>query len=226
MSFFMPQQLVASALEKTIHKVLSINALSQSRNKIPHNSNLTALNGKTLTVELTELAFPLCFTVVEQKLLVHGNAADIRQNIPPNYCQINTSIKTLWQLKQEQQLTQLIKQNQLDIKGDLKIAQHFAALFENIDIDWQSELAKHIGDIPTYQLSQFADFIKNKANFTATQISADSTEWLLHEQKLIVTNHELNLFNQSVNHTAEKVALLNKKIDLLAEKISASLHHS
>ena len=229
MSFFMPQQLLASALEKIINQVLAMN----SQHK-PHNNTsftaLTALNGKTLTVVLTELTFPLCFSVVGEKLLVHGNthgnSADITQNIPLHYCQINTSLKTLWQLKQEQQLTQLIKQNQLDVQGDLKIAQHFAALFENINIDWQSELANHIGDIPTYQLAQFFDVIKNKVNFAASQISADSTEWLLHEKKLVVTNYELNQFNQSVNHTVEQLAQLNKKIDLLTQKISASLHHS
>ncbi len=78
---------------------------------------------------LSELNFPISFTVTSNKVIVSGltERAD---------CTINTSIKTLQALQAEQPLTELIKQNKLDLTGDIKIAQQFIQLAENLNIDW------------------------------------------------------------------------------------------
>ena len=185
---------------------------------INNNEQLSDLNGKSLLVSLTEIGFPLSFTVISTKVFVGApEPSDSEQH----HCAINTSLKTLKLLKQEQQLTALIKEDKLAVDGDLKVAQSFAALFENIDIDWQSEIAKHLGDIPTYQLSQFVAAIKQKAGFAASQISADASEWLLHEQRLVVSSAELAHFNDSVNHVVKSADALETKIAQLSNKISA-----
>ena len=133
---------------------------------------------------------------------------------------ISTSLSTLIELKQSQQLTELIKQDKLDIQGELKTAQQFAQLFEALTIDWQSELAKHIGDLATYRLSQAAGFVKNKANFAKQQITEDFSQWLIYEKKLAVTDVELTLFRQDVEQSAEHVTSLTKRLDKLAAKLN------
>ena len=89
----MPQQVLSSAL------ALNLNA----------NHDLVSLNEKTLTVTLAELGFPLCFNVMNNIVHVNGNNAN-------SDCTINTSLKSLWQLKQSQQLTELIKQDKVILK--------------------------------------------------------------------------------------------------------------
>mgnify|MGYP000020562474 FL=1 len=207
----MPQQVLCSALEKIIKQALALN--------INGNTALTTLNEKSLTILLAELGFPLTLTVINHSILVN---ADATVNASSNNCIITTSLETLWQLKQEQQLTELIKQDKLDLQGDIKIAQQFASLFENIDIDWQSELAKHIGDIPTYQLSQLIGLVHKKATFAARQISSDASEWLIHEKRLLVTNTELSQFNQAVDKTSQAVEQLSQRINQLSNKLSVS----
>ncbi|MGJ8691790.1 MAG: ubiquinone biosynthesis accessory factor UbiJ [Thalassotalea sp.] len=207
MSFLMPQQVLTSALELIINQALTLN--------INDNHTLHDLNEKSLSVSLTEVGFPLCFIVADQKILV-GSVDD------KNYadCSLGTSLKTLWQLKQEQQITELIKQDKLTVEGDIKVAQQFVGLFEDIDIDWQSELAKHIGDIPTYQLSQLFGLVKQKVDFATSQIPADASEWLIHEKRLMVTDSELQIFHQAVNQTAENVNHLEAKVQQLNAKIT------
>ncbi|OUR91691.1 hypothetical protein A9Q81_17680, partial [Gammaproteobacteria bacterium 42_54_T18] len=134
----MLQQAFSSSIELLINKVLSLNT-----SKI----DLKKLEQKTLTIILSEVNFPISLSVNNNKVIVSGltERAD---------CTVNTSIKTLQELKAQQQLTELIKQNKLDLTGDIKVAQQFTNLAESLNIDWQSELAAHIGDMPTHKLMQ------------------------------------------------------------------------
>lgn len=203
----MLQQVLCAAIEKVVNKTLSMN--------INDNNQLALLEQKTLAVKLSELGFPLCFSVHHEKILVTKllDRAD---------CTITSSINTLKTLQKEQQLTELIKQNRLDIEGDLKIAQQFASLAEQLDIDWQSELAKHIGDVPTYKLGQAAKSIGKKIAFAAEQIQADASEWLIHEQRLAVTKSQLDDFNQQVHTTSKTLNSLEQRIELLKQQLSLS----
>lgn len=204
----MPQQALCAAIELSVNQALNLNLLGKN--------GLDKLEQKTLTIHLQEVGFPLSFTVAAQKVLVNTltEHAD---------CTINTSINTLLLLKKEQQLTELIKQDKLDIIGDIKVAQQFAHIAETLNIDWQSELAKHIGDIPTYKLLQVGKSLVNKLKFTAQQIQADASEWLVHEQRLVVTKSQLAHFNQQVTDTEKQVELLIKRSgQLLNNKIELS----
>jgi ubiquinone biosynthesis accessory factor UbiJ len=174
---------------------------------------LKPLSGKTLTVKLAELPFPLSFTISHEK--VHVTSRD-----EYNDCCLITSISTLIELNKAQQLTDLIKNDQLDIQGDLKVAQRFAEIAQTLDIDWQSELAKRIGDIPTYKLGQLGRQLLNKLSFAATQIQADAGEWLVHEQRLMVTAAELTYFCHEVAQVEQQVAAISQRLDNLINQQS------
>lgn len=178
------QQLLCSALEAIINKALALS--------LNGTQSLYPLEQKNLVVHLAELGFPLSFIVNNSKVLV----TSLSEN--PD-CAIHTSVKTLVALKNEQSLTELIKQDKLDIVGDIKIAQQYANMAETLDIDWQSELAKHIGDIPTYKLTQLSKKLADKLGFAVKQIQADSTEWLVHEKRLVVTSSQIAAFNLQVS---------------------------
>lgn len=178
------QQLICSVLEKIINKALALS--------LNGTQSLNSLEQKFLVVNLAEIGFPLSFMVHNGLVMV----TSLNENCD---CTIDTSIKTLVALKKQQQLTELIKQNKLDIVGDIKIAQQFSQVAETLNIDWQSELAKYIGDIPTYKFSQLGKKLAQKLNFASTQIQADSTEWLVHEKRLVVTKSQVAAFNLQVS---------------------------
>jgi ubiquinone biosynthesis protein UbiJ len=204
----MYQQVVCAVLETLINKALLFD--------LNDNISQLSLNQKCLVVNLSELGFPLSFIVSTNKILVTSLTEQ------PD-CTIRTSIKTLIALKKEQQLTELIKQDKLDIEGDLKVAQQFAQLAETLDIDWQTELAKHIGDVPTYKLTQLGKKLGEKLNFAAKQIEADSTEWLVHEKRLVVPRSETSSFNLQVSELDVRAEALQEqfdRIELLLESTS------
>ena len=201
----MLQQVLCAAVEFVINEALRFN--------INSNEQLTALEQKTLVVKLAELGFPLCLSVNEDKVLVTKLAerAD---------CTITTSIRTLQELKKEQQLTELIKQDRLDLTGDIKVAQQFASLAETLDIDWQTELAKHIGDVATHKLVQFGKAIKSKVAFASEQIQADSSEYIVHEKRLVVTSSQINHFSQAVTAVKLQTDQIESRLDQLLKSIT------
>ena len=207
MSEFMHTQLLAGAVEIILNQALRKGGAKQA--------SLTKLNEKSLAVILGEFSRPIVLTVSSNKLLVTSPTSE---NLAAD-CTIHTSIKTLVQLKTEQQLTQLIKDEQLDIDGDIKVAQHFAACFETLSIDWPSELEAHLGDIGTYKLMQLVNSIKAKLKFAKQQITSDATEWLIHEKRLAVSKQEISDFIGDVTQLEQQVSSISDTIDALAIKI-------
>lgn len=199
------QQTFCATVEFVVNQALALN--------LKGNNVLAPLEQKTLTIVLTELGFPLSFSINERKILVTSL-------LERSDCTIKTSGKTLLELKKEKQITALIKQEKLDVQGDIKVAQLFANIAESLDIDWQSEIAKHIGDIPVYKLSQLGKSLTEKFTFAAQQIQADASEWLVHEKRLVLTASQLHSFSQQVSEVSRQTDTLSEHIQRLVEKTS------
>ena len=206
-SLLLPQAATAT-LELIINKALSLNNKSLS---------FTAVAQKTLTLELAELPFSLCFTVDNASSPI---GVIVRSNAECSDCTIKTSISTLKKLKAKQSLTQLIKQDELDVSGDIKIAQQFANIAQSLEIDWQTELAKHLGDVPTHKLLQFGNKITKSLAATGKQLEADIGEYLVHEKRLVVTSSQINAFNQQTKDVANEVDVLSVRIDKLVADLA------
>lgn len=196
----MPKQALCALLELIINKALSLD------NNI--TVHLDTVNNKSITLLLAELGFPLTLQISAHKVLVMANTLS-------SDCTIQTNLKTLPKLKQAELLTPLIKAGELDIIGDPKIAQQFANIAEQLDIDWQSQLADRIGDVSAYKLTQLAKLTQQKVSFAASQISQDASEFILHEKNLIVSESQINKFNQQVADISQQVDTLSKRLSTL-----------
>lgn len=193
----MYQQILCSLIEKIANGVVNKAEIERSV--------LASLEQKTLSLELRELGFPICCSVNEQRFVITGV-------VERSDCTISTDIKSLKLLQKEQQLTELIRQEQLDIKGDMKVAQQFAQLAESFHFDWGKELSNHIGDVPAYKIEQLQAWLASRVNFTREQIKSDASEWLIHEKHLLVTLPELSYFSQQVQSVKTDLATLEQRI--------------
>lgn len=200
----MPKQMLTAALEIVINKALSLDNNS--------STELATLNGKSLTVQLTELGFPLTLLVSDASISVIASELS-------NDCIIHSNIKTLPKLKQSELLTSFIRSGELDIVGDPKIAQQFASVFARLNIDWEAQLAQRIGDIPAFKLAMLGKKVQQKLIFAERQISQDVGEYLLHEKKLIVSAAELNTFQQGVDNAVQQLELLEQRLSTLDKQL-------
>ncbi len=196
-------QALSAVIEKLFNQALIYNL---------HGTRaLISLNEKSLTVKLAELGFPLNFFISAEKIHVSSSVND-------SDCTLTSSIETLRTLKDQQNLTDLIKQDKLDIEGDIKIAQRFADIASTLDIDWRSELAKRIGDIPTYKIGQLGKSLAKKLSFARQQVQSDASEWLIHEKNIFVTESELTHYYQGVEQASSHVEQLSSRIEHLTKQ--------
>ena len=202
----MSAQLLSSAIE-----LIANRALTLSSQPVDFADKY---QGKSLAVTLTELSFTLQFQYLAPKLLVTSPEQSDAD------CTVITSLSTLNEIRSEHQLTELIKADKLDITGDIKIAQQFAALAESIDIDWPTALEAHIGDVTTYKLTSIGRKLADKLRFAKTQITSDASEYLIHEQRLVVTPAEMTRFSSGVQQSQSHLNQLEQRINALATRLA------
>jgi len=174
---------------------------------------LASLEGSSLSIQVKELSAPICFNFVSDKVLVSSHLDKDAD------CCIYLQLSVLSELKNTQNLTALIKQDKLNVEGDLKVAQRFMGYLEGIDIDWHSEVANIIGDVATFKLEQCVTFMSQKLSFAREQISQDASEWLLHEKRLLVTDSELQVHYEAVAACSKQIESIADRINTLHAKI-------
>ncbi|MDN3652387.1 SCP2 sterol-binding domain-containing protein [Thalassotalea ponticola] len=200
----MPKQAATALLERLVNAVLADEPLVVNQ--------LSALDNRSLTLLVNEIGFPLTFHVSQGHISVIANKLN-------DDCLIATNMQTLAKLKNLELLTSLIKSGELDIIGDVKVAQQFASIKDSLSLDWQSKLAVYIGDVPTHQTVKLVNWLASKLHFAKQQISEDASEFLLHEAKLVVSTSDVAYFNQQVTQLQQQTAQLAQRVQNAANRL-------
>jgi len=106
------------------------------------------LVGKTLRIELQDFNAPLVLVFSEKRLDVLAQSEDQAD------CTIKTQLSVLMKLRDRQQLSALIRTEQLIVEGDLQVVQQFTQLLDLTEWDAAEWLSPYIGDIAAQGLTQ------------------------------------------------------------------------
>ena len=207
-------QLLHGVIETAINKALT---LSSNANQV-----LSPLHGKVCVIYLQELSHSLCFhfDATRVDVLADSNQAynNMPEDLPSNYCWVSVSVFALDKLKQNNQLTKLIKSGQLDFAGDLSILQNVSALFSNIDIDLEEVMSNYIGDPAAYQLNatgkQVITALKHQFGLLANTLS----DAALDEKPIAVRHIMVVNFSDEVNELRAATDRLEARLNAFADK--------
>ena len=132
-------------------------------------------------------------------------------------CMISADINTLLALKDPSMLTQLIRQDKLDLQGDLNLAQGFSNAFAELDIDWPEHFSRYIGDAPAQQLWLSLQTLKTRGAQMKGKL--EKTLTTLCQDELAVTIHPLELaeFKQQNRQLKSQVSQLEMRINALLQ---------
>ena len=132
-------------------------------------------------------------------------------------CMISADIDTLLALKDPSMLTQLIRQDKVDLQGDLNLAQGFSNAFAELDIDWPEHFSRYIGDAPAQQLWLSIQALKRRSSQTKSKL--ENTLTTLCQDELAVTIHPLELaeFKQQNRQLKSQVSQLEMRINALLQ---------
>ena len=170
------------------------------------------LIGKVLRVELKEFSSPLVLVFSERQVDVLGaweGEAD---------CTVITRLSVLPQLRNRQQLTALIRNNDLEVQGDLQVVQNLVSLADLAEFDPAELLAPYTGDIAAEGVSKL---LRGGAKFVQHGLARQQryvAEAVTEEWRLAPGALEVAWFAEETAAVERELAALTKRLEKLEEK--------
>jgi ubiquinone biosynthesis protein UbiJ len=201
-------QIATAAIETTFNKLIQDNA--------EHARRLSRLKGRVLQVHLIEMKKTLTFVFSQQvDVLAHYEGA------PDCYLSLHVSI--LPQLKDQNNITRLIKQEKIDVEGDLKLAQHFSQLMEECKPDIEEWISRVTGDVVAHTVVQGAremtDWLKQQSRKHQNHVAQVLTE----EWKIAPGPLEVAYFCDQVSDLSDGLTPVEERLKALATRINNML---
>lgn len=199
-------QLASAILEATINKLLDMDEQSAQR--------LAPLSGKQLKVELQELPWPLTFVFSDKVDVLVDATAEVD-------CTLSLSLSTLTKLQDTSQLTQLIQNRELELIGDLHVAQSFSVLMKELHIDWEEQLSVYTGDVFAHQTMRSAQQLGQSVKHSAGQFRDLLRDAALEEKAIAAHPVAVEAFYQDVNQLRADTARFEARLNLLRSKMKS-----
>ena len=103
----------------------------------------------------------------------------------------------------------------VEIDGDMRVAEKFSAILKEVDIDWEELLSKLVGDIIAHQAGQVARDATSWFKETAEAMKLNTAEYISEESKLSPTDAEVRDHIDQVDDVHMGVDRLAARINLL-----------
>lgn len=202
MSFGLLQTALLLPLELTINGVLALDAASKAR--------LLRLDGRTLALHATQPQMTLFICIRSAGLhltITHEGATTASLH--------GSASALLGLLLRREPIDSLLTKN-VELRGDTAFVQELQALLLGLDIDWEYQLSKLTGDIPTQTLAsglrEAGSFIRK----TGSRLREDVSDYLHEESGVLPTATALEAFYR-------EIAELQLRVDRLQARLE---HHS
>ncbi|EMQ2875480.1 SCP2 domain-containing protein [Vibrio navarrensis] len=195
--------LITAAIETTLNVLFKDNPDLQRR--------LLRLKGKVIQIHLKELNQTLTFVFSQQIDVL----ADY-EGQPDCYLSLNLSV--LPQLREQANITRLIKQDQLVLDGDIQLAQKFAQLMTDAKPDVEEWLSRVTGDVVAHSAVQGA---RNVGEFLRAQAKKHQNhlgQVLTEEWRVAPGPLEVAHFCDQVDDLQSATAQLEARLTRLLEK--------
>lgn len=174
---------------------------------------LARLKGQVIQVHLKELNKTLTF-VFSQQIDVLANY----EGKPDCYLSLHLSV--LPELREQANITKLIKQDKLVLEGDIQLAQKFSQLMTDCKPDIEEWLSRVTGDVVAHTVVQGA---KNVGSLLTSQFNKHQNhlaQVLTEEWRIAPAPLEIAYFCDQVDEVKSQAARLEAKLAALLEKIS------
>jgi ubiquinone biosynthesis protein UbiJ len=196
--------LICASIETTLNKLLTLDTTSHQR--------LIPLKGKTVGLAIGELKQPLFFNFSDQRVEVLGQyEGDVT-------AQLTLDFNALITLKNNGNISELIKSDQLVIDGDIKTLQQFADLLAKLDIDWQEHLSAYTGDVIAFKLGQSVNKIVTSVTRQTTKAQSHVKDYLTEEARVVIGKLEFIHFSDQIDELSLQADNLANKIIQLRDR--------
>lgn len=198
--------LFCGLLETGVNKLHQLDSSAAQRRK--------KLDGTIIGICLKEFNKPLYFVISTLQvdiLSVYEGQTD---------CFIRLNLSALSELHNNHQLTKLIKNEQLEVEGDIHLVQQFSQLLTEMDIDWEEFIATKIGDILAHKLVYQGKCCRQGFALQLKKIEKQCALFVTEELKLSPCALEVAYFCDQVDEVNQQSELLTARFNALAGRVN------
>ncbi|EJO9869611.1 TPA: SCP2 domain-containing protein [Vibrio vulnificus] len=197
------EPLITAVIETSLNVLVKDNPDLEKR--------LLRLKGQVIQVHLQELNKTLTF-IFSQQIDVLANYEG-----QPD-CYLSLKLAVLPELREQANITKLIKQDKLILEGDIQLAQKFAQLITDAKPDIEEWVSRVTGDVVAHSLAQG---IKNVGGFVGRQAKKQQhhlAQVITEEWRLAPGPLEVAYFCDQVDDAKSDLARLEARLQKLLEK--------
>ncbi|PMK04259.1 SCP2 domain-containing protein [Vibrio sp. 10N.261.55.A7] len=172
---------------------------------------LLRLKGQVLQVHLKELNKTLTFVFSHQVdvLADYEGEAD---------CYLSLNLSVLPELREQANITDLIKQDKLDLQGDIQLAQKFSQLLKDCKPDIEEWVSRLTGDVVAHTLIQGVKDVSGVIQSKLARHQSNLAQVLTEEWRIAPPPLEIAYFCDQVEELSSQARRIEKQLDKLLEK--------
>ncbi|HIX60698.1 MAG TPA: SCP2 sterol-binding domain-containing protein [Candidatus Halomonas stercoripullorum] len=150
-------------------------------------------------------------------LSFHSQGIDLLRQAEPDESVADTVVEldseTLGELFGGESLERLMFRGKLAVRGRVHLLEEMRELFFDLEIDWEAELARWLGDIPAHTLAEGIRRLARWGLRTQGEMRADIAEYVFEEARLLPGKSQLDVLR---DHLTE--------LGISADRLEARLH--
>lgn len=106
----------------------------------------------------------------------------------------------------------------LQVLGDMEFAKQFKDFFSNLDIDYEEQLSKILGDTIAYPIIKLLKTMRFWAKQNVDNLSQNISSYFQTEMNWLVSNEELQIYFSDVDDLRDDCARLEARIKMLEKR--------
>ncbi|MBB3191108.1 ubiquinone biosynthesis accessory factor UbiJ [Halomonas cerina] len=193
--------LLLAGLERTLNALLARDPAAPTR--------LARLSGQRILLRLEHPPLALV-------LQFHPQGVDLRRLDLPVEEEVEAVVEldaeTAGALLGGESMERLMFQGRLAVRGRVHLLEATRDLFMDLDLDWEGELARWLGDIPAHSLAEGVRSLGRWGLRTRQELCADVSEYVFEEARLLPGRHQLEALR---DHLTE--------LEIAADRLEARL---
>jgi len=175
-------------------------------------SKAASLQDKVIQLHINGLDIDLYSLIGRNDIQVLGEYADTPD------ATISGSIASLIRLSRSEDSASAMLESDVEISGDMRVAEGFSRLLSEASIDWEELLSKVIGDIPAYQIGSTVRKGNEWAAETTEAMKLNAAEYLSEESRMVPAKAEIAMYMEAVDDLRMSVDRVEARIKLLEAK--------
>lgn len=195
-----PKQLLALTLETLLNQVIQLDPVSLH--------NLAKLTGKVIRIELRGLNLDFFIFPSGEGLTIQS---ETDRNVDVTISGAPFSLMVLFFDKNALPATH----PDILIQGDIGSIHQLSAILRGLEIDWEEQLSRILGDISAHKINHLFNQTQEYAQDRLHSFQANCSEYLQEEIRLLPSATEVIYFMNQIDNLRDDIERLEKRLQRL-----------